>query len=346
MLTPLERVTLTLQHKEADRVPIYPLLNGVARKLVNKDYPTWSTDMSVCKESYLAVTERFELDLICTLIDLSVEAGDFGQKLIFPQTEACYPDPNCPFIEKETDYNKVEPLNPLKTTRMKGHISLCKELVKEKGKTTPIVAFVFGPLGILSMLRGQTALFMDLYDHPEKVKQALLAITETLILYCKELVSTGVTAIMLDTLFASESIMQESMWREFEGEYVGLLAKKIRKEGASVMIHNCGNGPYFEAQVETMNPVAISFLHPAAGLKTYEETQKHWGDKLTLIGYVPPTALPFMTHEALTETCKEMLLLNKKGGGFVLATGCEYPANLGFEQADVMIKAGKAFGRY
>jgi len=33
-MKPIERVTLALQHKEADRVPVYPLMCGVARKLV------------------------------------------------------------------------------------------------------------------------------------------------------------------------------------------------------------------------------------------------------------------------------------------------------------------------
>lgn len=36
--------------------------------------------MDVCGEAYERVTEQFNLDIICTLIDLSVEAADFGQK--------------------------------------------------------------------------------------------------------------------------------------------------------------------------------------------------------------------------------------------------------------------------
>ncbi len=84
-MKPIERVSLTLQHKEADRVPVYPpLLCGVSRKLVNASYPEWSLDMDVCAKAYERVTEQFNLDIICTLIDLSVEAADFGQKIIYP----------------------------------------------------------------------------------------------------------------------------------------------------------------------------------------------------------------------------------------------------------------------
>ena len=36
-MRPIERVVLALQHKDADRVPVYPLLNGASRRLVGAD---------------------------------------------------------------------------------------------------------------------------------------------------------------------------------------------------------------------------------------------------------------------------------------------------------------------
>ena len=34
----MERVTLDLQHKEADHVPVYPLINSVSRKALGISY--------------------------------------------------------------------------------------------------------------------------------------------------------------------------------------------------------------------------------------------------------------------------------------------------------------------
>ena len=34
----MERVTLALQHKEADHVPVYPLINSVSRKALGISY--------------------------------------------------------------------------------------------------------------------------------------------------------------------------------------------------------------------------------------------------------------------------------------------------------------------
>ena len=52
------------------------------------------------------------------------------------------------FITKPEDFlDKVVRLDPHKTRRMSGHMKLVKMLYDAKGKDTPIVAFVFGPLG-------------------------------------------------------------------------------------------------------------------------------------------------------------------------------------------------------
>ena len=178
-LTALERVALTLQHKEADRIPVYPLLNGISRKLVNASYKEWALNADVTAEAYCRVTERFGLDVIVTLTDLSVEAGDFGQKLVFPENEAAHPDFSQYLLQSVEDYAKVEPLDIKKGARMMEHVKLCDKLVKAKGKEYPVVAFVFGPLGILSMLRGQANIFMDILDDPDAVKRAVKAINET-----------------------------------------------------------------------------------------------------------------------------------------------------------------------
>ena len=48
----LERVVAALNHKEADRVPVYPLLNGISRRLTGVSYKTWATDAEKCADYY------------------------------------------------------------------------------------------------------------------------------------------------------------------------------------------------------------------------------------------------------------------------------------------------------
>ena len=345
-MTPLERVATIVQHKEADRVPVYPLINSISRTYQNINYPTWSVDIDQCAKSIIKATDDIGVDVICSLIDLSVEAADFGQEIVYPEHDAGHPAIDNRLLKSLEDMKKLNPINPEKTPRMSDHIKLCRTLVEQRGKTHPVVAFVFGPLGILSMLRGQSTLFLDLLDDPSAVHQALEAITETLMQYCRALMSTGVPAVMFDTLFASQSILSKEMWDEFEGPYMEKLARFIHDSGCMVMIHNCGSGIYFDAQIKRMAPEAISFLYPPDDCRDFEETKKKYGDQTTLIGYITPSWLLMAKEEEIRKECREEMETCAKGGGFILATGCEYPSGLSPDNAKIIVDEACKSGRY
>ncbi len=342
----LERVAAILNHKEADRVPVYPLINGVNRQFANCDYKTWATDADKCAEGYIKATEELDLDVICTLIDLSVEAADFGQEIHYPEKEAAHPNKDNYMIKGPEDYAKVKRINPRETPRMSMHIDLCKKLMAAKGEEKPVVAFVFGPLGLLSMMRGMSEIFTDLFMCPDQVNEALEEVTATLEEYCDALMETGVHAIMFDTLFASQTIMGADMWMQFEGELMRRLADRVHAKGVMVMIHNCGEGIYFKEQIETMRPQGISFLHVPADCSSMAEAKEKYGKQTTLIGCIPPTELPRASKEKVEEYCREQIDTFAKGGGFILATGCEYPANLDLAHARTIVNMAKTYGVY
>ncbi len=324
-----ERVAMALSHKEPDRVPVYPILAGITRKLVNATYEEWSTDAKVCAEAFIKSTEQFDIDCVVTLIDLSVECDAWGQKIIYPENEAARPDYSNCVVKSIEDYDKIKKVDYRTSKRMMMHIDVCKRLVRELKGKKPIVAFVFGPLGVLSMLRNQQDLYMDIYDDPDAVLAATKEVNETLKDYIAALCDTGVDAIMLDTLFASGSIMSKKMWMEMEGRFVSELADLIRKK-------NC----------LTMQPAAISFLYPPDDCKDFAECKKKYGDITTLIGCVTPANAVFGTDEDWDAECRAHIDAMAKGGGFILATGCEYPANATFDRAQRMIEIAKTYGKY
>lgn len=345
-MTSLERVSMALSHREPDRVPVYPILSGVSRNLIGASYKDWALKAEVTAEALIKAQEAFELDCICTLTDLSVEAADFGQKIVYPEMEAAHPDFDNHFIKTVDDFKLIRKVDPRLAPRMSEHIKLCRTLVERKGQEVPIVAFVFGPLGVLAMMRGIQNTMMDLIMYPAEVKEAVNTINEVLLDYCDALIDTGVHAIMLDTLFASKSIMSKTMWQEFEGEYCRRLAKHIHDRNCMVMIHNCGKGIYFDVQIEAMEPEAISFNHLPDDCSSPQELKSKYGHITTLIGMVEPTQAPFMAKARLEKICREQIDLFKKDGGFILATGCEYPCNAPLDGARTIVEAAKKYGQY
>lgn len=341
-----ERFIAALSHKEADRVPVYPFLSGITRNLTGATYKDWSTNAEICADAFIKSTEQFDIDGVVSFIDLSVECDAWGQKLVYPENEAAHPDYSDCVIKSLEDYDKIKKVDYQTSKRMIMHIDVCRRLVKELKGKKPVIAFVFGPLGVLSMLRNQQDMFMDIYDDPSAVKVATKKINETLKEYVAALCDTGVDAIMLNTLFASGTIMSKEMWIDMESEQVKELSEIITEKGCLTMVHNCGRNVYFDAQIKAMKPAAISFLYPPDDCKDFIECKEKYGGITTLFGCVTPASAILGTDEEWDSQCREQIDAMAKGGGFILAPGCEYPANASFDRARRMIETAKTYGKY
>ncbi len=342
----MERVMKAMSHQEADRVPVYPIVSGVSRKFNNSSYRDWANDADLYAEAMLKAREELGLDCIVTLVDLSVEADGWGLDIVYPEDDAPHPNFDNLLVNSIEEYDKVKKIDYRTGKRMMMHIEACEKIVKEANGEFPVIAFVFGPLGILSMMRSQQEMYMDLYDDPDAVKKAVEEINETLKDYCRALMKTGVQGIMMDTLFASGSIMSKDMWDEMEGVYVEELAEVIREEGGSVMIHNCGTNIYFDIQIKRMKPVAISFQYPPDDCADFKECKEKYGKDITLIGSVPPANAVIGTDEEWDAMCKSNIDDMAAGGGFILGTGCEYPSAASLDRAKRMIDIAKTYGKY
>ena len=140
--------------------------------------------------------------------------------------------------------------------------------------------------------------------------------------------------------------MSKAMWKDMEAEPMAMLAKTVRDHGCMNMVHNCGQKIYFDVQIEAIDPVAISFLFPPDDCADYAECKRKYGDKVALIGCVTPANAVIGTDEEWDKQCTDQIDAMAPGGGFMLATGCEYPANATFDRARRMIEIAKTYGAY
>ena len=346
-MTGLERIATALQHKEADRVPAGPLVCGAARRVYGVSYDEWAQDGELQAKCMIQAHELIGMDGQLQLVDLSVEAADFGQEMVFPTEDTPHPNYDNPWIKSPDDYAKIERIDPTKSPRMKEAIKYCDILMNELGSTVAQMAFVYGPLGILSMMRSAEKLFLDCMKYKEAVIQGMEIITDVLVDYIKALTKTDVHAVVLDTLFASQCIMSKKLWMETEGPFAARIAEACREGGAMVIVHNCGNGVYFDVQIETMKPVAISHAYVPDDCKDMVEAKEKYGDKITMIGYVEPAKYMFLgTPEEAKEECKRQIEELAKGGGYILSTGCEFPPNGSLLNAIAMMEAAELYGKY
>ena len=346
-MTGLERIGTVLQGGIPDRVPAAPLVCGASRRVYGCTYEEWSQDGELMAKSMIQAHDLIGFDGFLGLVDLSVEAADFGQEMVYPIEDTAHPNYDNPYIVTPDDYAKVQRIDVAKAPRMQEVIKYMDILCNEKAATNAVMGFVYGPLGILGMMRGAEKLFRDCYKHPEAVIAAEKVITEVLVDYIRALAKTGVHAIVFDTLFASQSIMSKKMWVKMEAPFTKILADECRANNMMVMVHNCGNGVYFDVQIEAMEPVAISFAYEPDDCANMAELKEKYGKKTTLCGYISPATYCFLgTAEDVRMECKKEIEELGKDGGFILATGCEFPPNGSLLNAIAMMEAAELYGKY
>lgn len=347
-LTPLERVVLALQYKKPDRVPAAPLVCGASCRVLGISYDRWSQDAKAAVASLLAAQELIGFDGFLTLVDLSVEAEDFGQEVIFPERSTALPNFDNPMIRTADDYRLVKAVDPRKSRRMSMVIDVVRGLIEAKGKEVPVMGFVYGPLGVLSQIRGHAELFKDIIRHPDRVLEAVETINRVLIDYALAQVEAGAHAIVLDPLYSSATVLKKSTWEKFEGVIFKAVADAVRDAGVPVLVHNCGDGVYFDSVMEHINPIAISHAYPAHKSATWEEHAANWAKKVVSIGVADPAKIGHeWTQEEVLESCRQQIETFKVAeGGFILSSGCEFPPNGNLLSAKTMVQAAKLYGRY
>ena len=343
-LTSLERILATLYHKKPDRVPVTPLLGSGARQIKGISFPDFSLNPDTASQVFIDGYEFIGGDMVILLLDLSMEAHDFGQKLTYPEKSTAMPDDNHRAIKTVDDYEKLKPIDLAQAKRMQAFIELCRLTVKRIGLRGVVTGFVFGPIGILSMMRGAEALFKDCILYPRKVKKACETITEVLIPFVQAQCETGIGGIAIDTLFASANGLPKPLWEELEGPFVREISRAIKSKGLISGIHNCGHQCYFDVQIRYMEPEVISFAHLPDDCSSPRELKEKYGDQVTLMGHIPTPLLINGSPYQVQEACRAQIEDYARDGGYILAPGCEYPPNIALTNALAIVKAAKKYG--
>lgn len=344
-LTSVERVLTALRHKEPDRVPVATLVCAGGRQVSGISFPEYSLNAEKGAQAFLDGLDFAGGDVVVLLLDLSVEASDLGQKLEYPDNSTPRPDFNNHIIKDVPDYECIKTVNIKDAPRMSEYVRLCQKVVERVGFRSIVSGFIYGPLGVLAMMRGAENMFKDCVLYPTQVKKACEVITEVLVDFADAQCKTGISAVAIDTLFASRNGLSKKLWEEIEGPFSREISKKVKENGLIVGIHNCGHDIYFDAQIKFMEPEFISFAHLPDDCRTPKEMKQRYGNQITLVGYVPTPLLIHGTPKQVMEESWRQIDDLAAGGGYILAPGCEYPPNIPLTNAIALVNAAEKYGK-
>ena len=182
-LTSIERVVLAMQHKEADRVPVAPLASGAARRVLGVTYAEYAQDAELAAQSQIQWMQLTGGDAVCTFLDLSVEAHDFGQEVKYPIEDTPHPVFRNPLIKSTDDYARVHRDRSAQGQAHEHHPPLPGAMMQALGRENVIMGFIYGPLGTLSKMRSAEKLFLDCMKEPGEGARGLEIVTQVLLDY-------------------------------------------------------------------------------------------------------------------------------------------------------------------
>lgn len=339
-MTSAERVMTALAGGRPDRVPVCPILGGATRQILGASYRAWSTDAELCALALAKTVRRYRLDAAMFVIDLSVECAAWGQALIYPPESTAHPDVRAPLLRGPEDYDRLRPAGRRQAGRMDMAVEVCRRLRRHLGPDIPIFPMVSSPLGVLAMLRGQTALLAEVYDRLSAITRALEQITLTLEQYVGRLLDAGSDGILLDTLYASRSLISKELWSAMERPALAALAQDVRRRGGRLILHNCGWGSYLKEQLDAMRPHGISLQYSPEDCASLLECRTRYGS-VALMGCVDPVLALLATPEEWERACRVQVRLLGRTGGYLLSTGCEYPPNAPLSRLGQMRRAAE-----
>lgn len=340
-MSSMERVIATIKGEETDRVPVCSLTVGVTRHANGCSYPEFSRNSELAAEAMILTNRLVEDDVILCFTDLSVEAADFGQKIIYPIATTAHPDYDNPLIAEPSNYNHLEPFSAIAGQRMSTYLELCDKLVSRVGSRVPILGFVYGPLGVLGMMRGMENLYRDIHECPDMVENGLEVVTEVLVDFVREQFKRGVAGVCIDTLPASRSGVTPVDWEQFEGVYAKRIKDEITAQGVLNAHHGCGFSPYFKEVRKWLDPAVFSFADVPEDCSNLLETKKRYGSDSILMGCVPTELLFSGSPEQIVDESIKQINLLGQGGKFILAPTCEFPPNGNLLNARAMVTASK-----
>ncbi|PQP34591.1 uroporphyrinogen decarboxylase, partial [Desulfobacteraceae bacterium SEEP-SAG9] len=107
-MTGLERTVMALEGKEADRVPCSPLICYAAHRVYGVRCDEMAMDGEIAGKSWVASQQLIGFDAYCLLLDLTLEAHDFGQDTEFLLNDVTRPNYNNPMVPDADSYGNVK----------------------------------------------------------------------------------------------------------------------------------------------------------------------------------------------------------------------------------------------
>jgi uroporphyrinogen decarboxylase len=355
-----ERILITLENKEADRVPLY--IHGINEepiigigKHITSDLPSprqfyEMNDHEKFKmlDTLFLIHEEFGVDGVTSFeigheieMDSAHTKDDWG--VVYSRSPHGLPVPTGHPLREPEDLYKYESPEP------KPEHLLLLNLARDRFEGSKALFWLMRGTFVLSWrLVGMENLMMKMFDDPKFVHQVAQL---TLIFNLKQLellVNAGLDVLVIEDDIADKhsTIISPDQFAEFVNPYNRKLVQRAHELGLKVVRHSDGNlWPILDLLLETgydgLNPLEEE---GDMGLK---KVKQYCGDRICLLGNIDcKELLPNGTPEEVDEAVRQAIEDAGSGGGLIICSSNSLHPGVNPENCIAMFEATRKYGLY
>jgi len=314
-MTGRERLLAALAHEATDAVPWVPFAGVHAGKLAGHSAIEVLTDVDKLVASLLAVNSLYMPDGQPVVFDLQIEAEILGCTLLWaqdaPPSVATHPLAS----EMSVPTRLPEPTDG----RLPIVLEAMRRMKAAVGDRTALYGLVTGPLTLASHLRG-SELFMDMFDHPDYVRELLTYATAVAQRMAALYDEAGMDVIALVDPLVSQ-VSPRTFKQFLHAPYLALFGA-IRGMGAYSSFFVCGDATKNIEAMCLTGPDSISIDEnidlPAAKVITDRYN-------ITIGGNIPLTTCMLLGNQQDNIKFVVDLLEKVDHHNLIIAPGCDMP---------------------
>lgn len=235
-MTRRERVLAAIHRQPVDRMPY----------AVWRHFPEVDRNPAGLAQATLRFHERYGSDFI----KITPAGGYAVEEWGCVESEEVRPDGHRPCascaVRQPEDWKKIRPLDPGSAA---GYAQQIETIIRmgfdKRVGDAPVVPTLFSPLSLARKLSGER-LGGDLREHPQLVRDALAAITETLVRFADLALGEGASGIFYSIQAASRRFHTEDAYAEFGEPWDRQVLASVQDRSILTIVHCHGDELMFE----------------------------------------------------------------------------------------------------
>lgn len=332
-LTVTEKVRKTLQLEKTGYIPVIPTAAAFVANQCNYSREEYASNPEAFALANREVRMKFGYDAHAVgcfqgvveemgkgLLDRSGKISVNGERTVLERKD----------IQKLHTYN-IDECKSLSKMVERVHF------LKQVDPDYPVMAIADNPSMSAAALMDGANFYLSLIKDKNFVCEVTELLMEPIAQSVVRLVEAGCDIVWLPMPTIGGTCMSKKHYVESCFPYNKQFIEKIKKTGAKIILHTCGN---WNDRFDVASEEGADALHVSE--TDLADLKKTYGKKIALMGQVPAAFTMLMkSAEEVYEESLQQCLMAAEGGGFILSADCGLPGETPPENVHAMVRAAR-----